>query len=314
VGTLYAATVDGIYKSADHGESWLLISETLSGNQPVYNLNIDPVNPASVYAVAGGPPMTFWRSHDGGVSWEKASRGLPSSLYAQQLEVVPGAIYLVANGIYKSADGGSTWTLLSANLPAGRVVIDPRAPQRMYAGDYGFLKSMDEGRSWTRSSGDSAFGGGIISSIVIDPFDSSTIRAGLWVGAQSSIFKSVDAGETWSLTTGDLNLNGYGVQAITVVPNNSAILYASIGEPPQPSCCFEHPPYGGLFRSTDGGAWWIRLSDTGGYLILTDSAGRFLYTPADSGVSVYEVVEGLRVPVEGPIHHRQTIIRPLAGR
>jgi photosystem II stability/assembly factor-like uncharacterized protein len=302
--------VDGIYKSADRGESWSLISELLSGIQPANILRVDPQDLMTLYAVAEGfPYRAFWKSRDGGATWQKISKGLPTIFSPTQLEIVPGMAYLVANGIYKSEDDGLTWTLASPNLPAGRLVVNPRAPSQVYSGgDEGFFSSTDAGQTWTRSTGDAVFSGYGIVSVTVDPTDFSAV----YVVAFSGIFKSRDSGHSWiPAMTG---LNGYEPTGFAIAPDNPSILYVSTNDGPFP-CCFSPPPTGGLYQSVDGGAWWILLSRYGSpYEVLTDPTGHFLYTSSDDGVSVYEVVESMRVPVEGPIHHRRTIIRPLAGR
>src|SRR5262249_48559007 len=121
--TLYASSGDGIFRSSDHGETWALMSRVFTGIQPLPAfLTVDATDPAKLYvsareAGAGPFSMGVWKSPDGGATWHDASQGLPFPLNVQQLEAVPGALYLVtvgvASGIYKSADGGATWTLVS---------------------------------------------------------------------------------------------------------------------------------------------------------------------------------------------------------
>src|SRR5262249_31757566 len=136
------------------------------------------------------------------------------------------------------------------------------------------------------------------------PLDFSTVHAGVWTPADSSILESTDAGETWSLTTANLRAGGYGAYALAAVASNSAVLYVSISEPPSPPE-IHNPRMGGLYQSVDGGDWWIRLSDFGANSnLLTDASGRFLYNPTFDGVEVFEVVEGERMPVQRPARRR----------
>lgn len=314
--TLYASSGDGIFRSSDHGETWTLTSRVFTGIQPPPTfIAVDATDPAKVYVSAkesGTVWMAVWKSPDGGATWHGASQGLPFPLNVQQLEAVPGALYLVAvgeaSGIYKSVDGASTWTLVSPDQPPGKIFIDAGNPSRMYANgsgsDFELFKSNDEGRTWTKSKGDGAPRDNPIISLAIDPLDFSTIHAGFFTYADSSIFESTDAGETWSLTSANLIPGGFGAYALGAVPSNPAILYASISNPPAPPE-FPSPLAGGLYQSVDGGHWWIRLSNEGSYdQILTDSSGHFVYSPSFEGVQVFEVVEGERMPVQRPARRR----------
>ena len=312
--TLYASSGDGIFRSNDHGETWTLTSRVFTGIQPAPAfLTVDAADSSTVYVSAreSGPgtfSMGVWKSPDSGATWHGASQGLPFPLNVQQLEAVPGALYLVtvgvASGIYKSVDGASTWTLVSPDRPPGQIFVDAGNPSRMYASgsgsDFELFKSNDEGRTWTTSKGIGAPQDSPLISLAIDPLDFSTVHAGVWTYADSSIFESTDAGETWSLTSANLIPGGFGAYALGAVPGNPAILYASISNPPAPPE-FPSPLAGGLYQSVDGGHWWIRLSNEGSYdRILTDSSGHFIYSPSFDGVQVFEVVEGERMPVQPP--------------
>jgi photosystem II stability/assembly factor-like uncharacterized protein len=314
---LFASSGDGIFRSSDHGETWTLTSRVFTGIQPPPAfLTVDAADSSTLYvsATEAGPgtfSMGVWKSPDSGATWHGASQGLPFPLNVDQLEAVPGALYLVtvgvASGIYKSVDGASTWTLVSPDRPPGKIFIDAGNPSRMYAvspgADFELFKSNDEGRTWSLAKGDGAPQNYGIVSLAIDPLDFSTIHVGIGTYATSAILESLDAGETWSLTTANLRSGGWGAYALAAVPSNSAVLYVSISEPPSPPE-IHNPRMGGLYQSVDGGDWWIRLSDFGANTyLLTDRSGRFLYNPTIDGVEVFEV-EGERMPVQRPAHRR----------
>src|SRR5262249_31734079 len=160
------------------------------------------MDPSKLYVSANesGPgtfSMGVWKSPDGGATWHGASEGLPFPLNVQQLEAVPGALYLVtvgvASGIYKSVDGASTWILVSPDQPPGQIFIDPRDPSRIYAKgpglDFELFKSNDEGKTWTKSKGVGAPQDSPLVSLAIDPLDFSTVHAGVWTPADSSILE-----------------------------------------------------------------------------------------------------------------------------
>jgi photosystem II stability/assembly factor-like uncharacterized protein len=311
-GTLYAATAKGIYRSSDKAANWKLVGPDLSGYRPATFLAVDPLDPSVLYALAQQfYPSSLWKSVDGGATWNALTNGLPSSYYLRQFAALPGVLYVVADKIYESKDAGTTWSVASTTFPPGNVVFDEQDPNLMYAtNDTRFYRSTDGGQNWERSRGDSAFRGYPISSVAVEPGNFSRVYAGLATGAQSALFESTDGGETWALETAGMDLNGYEISAIAVPSENPSIVFASISEPPTP-CCLRLPPFGGLFRSVDGGRQWIRLSPKGsGYSLHTDSAGRFLFAATTEGVAVYEVVEIVRPAVEPPARHRRMVLRP----
>jgi photosystem II stability/assembly factor-like uncharacterized protein len=312
-GSLYAATAMGIYRSTDKAASWTLVSHHLSGDQSATLLTIDPIDSSVLYAAAQRSSLSspLWKSTDGGATWNAMTNGLPVSLYVRQLAALHGILYVVADKIYESRDAGTTWSVASVAFPPGTVVFDQQDPNLMYAtNDTRFYRSTDGGQTWERSAGDGAFRGYPISSVAVDPLNFSRVYVGLATGAQSAFFESSDGGQTWALKTAGLDLNGYDISAIAIPSENPSIVFASISEPPTP-CCMRLPPFGGLFRSVDGGQQWIRLSPKGsGYSLLSDSSGRFLFSATTAGVAVYEVVEIVRPAIESPARHRRVILHP----
>lgn len=146
----------GVYKTTDGGASW---TRMLGDDEWVgaTDLLIDPRNPDRLYAatwqrhrtvaayLGGGPGTAIYRSDDGGVTWEKLSRGLPTSnmgkiglaLSPQNPDVIYAAIELDrrTGGVYRSADGGSTWEKRS-DAVAG--ATGPHYYQELYASPHQF--------------------------------------------------------------------------------------------------------------------------------------------------------------------------------
>ena len=169
-------------------------------------------------------------------------------------------------GLWKTADGGSTWAPLTDNQPSlavGAIAIDPTRPQTLYVGTgepnnngdgyygAGILKTTDGGVSWTLLGADAAtFGGGryathygtTISRIALDPNNAQHIL----VGASNGFWFSPDGGATWART--GLNVLGSRQVSNVVVDSStspSTVLVAygdSFGATGN-----------GLYRSTDGG-------------------------------------------------------------
>lgn len=111
--TLYLATNDGLYKTTDGADSWQLI---LNGN--IREVDLHPTNPETVYAVSN----KFYRSEDGGLTFDQVTTGLPSSSEVNRLSLAvspasPDRVYLLAGsqsssgyyGTYRSTNAGVTF-------------------------------------------------------------------------------------------------------------------------------------------------------------------------------------------------------------
>jgi photosystem II stability/assembly factor-like uncharacterized protein len=174
---------DGVYKSTDGGKTWKRIG--LEDTRQIPRIRIHPRNPDLVYVAALGhvwgpnDQRGVFRSKDGGKTWEKIlSRGdkagaidlildptNPNILYAGFWEVYRKPWTLESGGpgggIFKSTDGGDTWTELTRNpgLPRGTIgkvgiTVSPANPERVWAiveaEDGGVFRSDNAGRTWTR--------------------------------------------------------------------------------------------------------------------------------------------------------------------
>ena len=117
------------------------------------------------------------------------------------------------SGVYLSADGGATWaysntglTRGSAPLPIYALAIDPRIPQRLYAGTAnGLYRSNDWGSDWT--PGGAGIGTRPVLSLAINPMDANYVYAGT---ARAGVFQSTDGGDNWA-STGPANLDANAV-------------------------------------------------------------------------------------------------------
>ncbi len=203
-GTLFAGTGEanpgggsmtyggsGIYRSTDHGASWQLVGLTDSG--AIGRLAVDPTNSQHLFAaVAGhlynrGGERGVYETTDGGTSWNQVLAGDTDTTGAADLAIDPtnpNRVFAamwdhfrepdlrtyggVGSGLYRSTDGGTSWSRLTNGLPAagstiGRIGVGlaPSNPQRLYAliistnGLFqGFYRSDNGGDSWTKLPND----------------------------------------------------------------------------------------------------------------------------------------------------------------
>jgi photosystem II stability/assembly factor-like uncharacterized protein len=214
----YAATQNGLLKSTDGFDSFGY-SETGMPSGAATLVVIDPANSSVLYAVKDA----VYKSTNAGVSWSPADTGLTSGL-PNSIVVSPtdsSVLYAgTAGGIFKSVNGGGSWTLLSSAVSDINVlVIDPLTPATIYAGMdyYGVSKSIDGGATWTPSSdGISACSiTCFVNTLAIDPFTPSTLYASERLSP--AVYKSVNGGDSWTdLHTADLG--GHATQTFLIYP------------------------------------------------------------------------------------------------
>ncbi len=220
---------DGVYRSSDGGQTWRHVG--LRDTQAVARIRIHPVNPDIVYVAALGHPYGdneergVFRSTDGGNTWERIlfvsaqagaadliiDRTNPDVLYATLWQVYRKAWKMWGggpdSGLYRSEDGGDTWTELTGNpgMPEGPigkigVTVSPANPDRVWAiveaPEGGVFRSEDSGATWRlvnneRKLRQRAF---YYSRVYADPVDENTVYA-----LNTGFYKSVDGGETFDI-------------------------------------------------------------------------------------------------------------------
>jgi photosystem II stability/assembly factor-like uncharacterized protein len=285
---LYVGGNYGVFRSADGGASW-----TRAGNVfNVWNLAIDPRDSGSVYAVNDGGIL---KSTDGGGSWSVVSPAGTASdpfpwlvgwLVVAPGEGGPSTVYAGGNarGVFKSLDGGSTWTLAKSGLFATSIyslAIDPQNPHTVYAGDgSGLYESPDGAVSWSAAP---VLPEVNIFALASDPHEPGTVYA----QAASGLYKSIDGGASW-------------VQ-LPVSPGFTDL----VGSTFPLAVDTRHPGtvYSGGFKSTDGGASWTKLAFLPTALAIDPQDSGTLYAGTIAGLpgelSVLSIAGGVRKSVDG---------------
>lgn len=218
---------DGAYKSTDAGKTWTHAGLEATGR--IARVVIHPTDPNTVYIAALGigyaphQERGVYRTRDGGKSWQRVlfvdeSTGAvdivmdpinPQILFAAtwQIAMGPGGTEAGGrgSGIYRSRDGGTTWTRLTSGLPPGPLGriglgMSRKNPKRVYAlistpgrGDGSMWWSEDGGSSWTLRSKDARFNTRAVyfSRIGVFPDNADEV----WILAQST-YVSTDGGAT----------------------------------------------------------------------------------------------------------------------
>lgn len=217
---------DGVYKSTDAGKTWRNIG--LRDSSQIGKVLIDPRNPDLVYVAAVGHPYGpneergVFRSGDGGQTWKKvlfvndktgavdlaADPHDPRTIYAATWQVLrmPWDIDEVGpgSGIYKTTDGGDTWTRLTDGLPKtdmGKIglTVSPMDSRRVWATiggeDGGIYRSDDAGKSWRLLNGSFEMHSRqyYYGHIFADPQQLDTV----YTFSSKDFYKSADGGKTW---------------------------------------------------------------------------------------------------------------------
>ncbi|MDA8018757.1 MAG: glycosyl hydrolase [Thermoanaerobaculia bacterium] len=152
----------GIYKSIDGGENWTQLTTGLpKKDKGKIGMAISPINPDVVYATIELENRTggFWRSEDGGGSWEKRSDHLSGGTgphYYQEIFADPhrfDRVYQMDPSIHFTRDGGKTFERLSEDHKHGdshAMAFDPDDPDWLLVGsDGGLYQSWDLGANWS---------------------------------------------------------------------------------------------------------------------------------------------------------------------
>src|SRR3954462_1867839 len=235
-------------------------------------------------ATGGG----VWKTTDGGVTWRPVSDAQIHSSSVGAVAVAPSNADVVyigtgepdirgniiqGDGVYKTTDGGKTWTSIGLveTQNISRIRVDPSNPDVVYVAAFGHhaapnpergvFRSKDGGKSWDKVLfRDDKTGA---NELIIDPGNAQVIYAALWEayrnswemssgGPGSGIFKSSDGGDHWTGISRNPGLPKamLGKIGLSVSGPDSNRVYAQI-----------EAEDGGFFRTDDAGATWTKVTD-----------------------------------------------------
>ena len=230
----------------------------------------------------------FFKTTNAGSTWSNNNTAPTEGLSCLAVAPSnPNIIYAGSfKGVYRSIDGGATWTMTSTvNLPdvpaINALAIDPTNPSIVYAGSQGVFKTTDGGNNWNVSP---TFNSSQFRAIVINPSTPSTIYA----GSSSGLFKSTDNGSTWT------GLNTLGN------PTDRDILSMAI-DPAAPSTIYVGTQGHGLFKTTDGGNSWIAINNgiTSGFGTNSRVVDDVVIDPSNSSTLYINVVGTINKSTNG---------------
>jgi hypothetical protein len=220
--TLYAATEGyGAFKSIDGGTSWTAINNGL--NDPhVHTLLLGANSPSTLFA---GTETGIYRSADDGDSWQPiynvngrvvslaGDPTSPSTVFAAVMSSNGGA------GVFKSSDGGETWTDTGPYEQLNSVAVSQSSPSTMFVGtSRGVFKSTTGGGDWMLMGEEFMLGNTY--AVAVDPTDSSIVYAATDMG----LFRSLSGGAEWTL------VGNFGqVLSVAVSPSSPAVIYLGTG-------------------------------------------------------------------------------------
>jgi photosystem II stability/assembly factor-like uncharacterized protein len=272
---------DGIYKSTDAGETWTNVG--LKDSERISKIVVDPRSSDTVYACVPGKLWSdsaergLYKTTDGGKSWQLILKGSNLSTGCASVAMQPGSpdVLLASlwdfrrkgwtfrsggdgpkatsgSGLYRSSDGGKSWTELTAasnkGLPAkpyGRIAIAyaPSEPQTVYAfiesTDSALCISHDGGASWERGDKSTwmVWRPFYFANLIVDPKNPKRVFK-----TDGALILSEDGGHSFT-TVGGFNGAHGDVHDVFVDPANSQHVF--------------NGDDGGLWTSYDGGnKWW----------------------------------------------------------
>ncbi len=249
------------------------------------DIAIDPTNENIWYAAVSSGGL--WKTTNAGTTWKPLTD--KESFYATGCVTIDphnsSTIWLgtgennggrhigVGHGIYKSDNGGDSWTNmgLKKSEHISKIIVHPEDPKVVWVaaqgplwssgGERGLYKTVDGGKTWKNTLESNEWTG--VTDLLIDPRNPDVLYAATWQrhrnvaaymggGPGTALYKSIDGGDSWKKMETGLPKEDMGKIGLAISPMNPDVLYAAIELKRRT---------GAVYRSADGGASWKKMSD-----------------------------------------------------
>lgn len=249
--------------------------------------SIDAVIDNPDIILAGTASGGLWKTENSGISWtplfdEQPTMSIgavaiyqpnPNIIWVGTGEGNPRNSQSSGYGVYRSLDGGRTWTCMGLENTRNihRIIIHPSDPNTIFVGaqgtawgeseDRGLYKTSDGGKTWRKVLYNNEHTG--IGDLVMDPTNPNKLIAAMWEfrrwpwyfksgGEGSGMYVSFDAGETWEKRTAKDGLpkGELGRIGLAIAPSAPNIIYALV-----------ESKKNALYKSNDGGFSWKKIND-----------------------------------------------------
>jgi len=251
----------------------------------IADIAIDPKDASTWYVAVGSGGV--WKTDNAGITWkpifdsqEVYSTGDvtidPSNsniIWVGTGENNGGRHLSFGDGVYRSADGGQTWKNMGLKQSehisdiivhpndSNTVWVSAQGPLWSKGGQRGLFKTTDGGKTWNNILNIDEWTG--VTSLLIDPRNPDKLYAATWqrqrtlptyvgTGPGSAIHTTDDGGQTWHKLSKGLPETDMGKIGLAISAQNPDVVYAGIEL---------NQRKGGLYRSADRGASWVKMSD-----------------------------------------------------
>ena len=203
--TIYATNGTFIFKSEDCTRSWVEVYRESRTDVGIRSVEFHQFPPYQIFT--GSTNGDVLVSNDFGESWSVSERtGMSiSDIVADPFQKDRLYISTKTNGLYRTDDGGTVWTSLSAHLSAfpqaleyRRLVLHPTKPGVLYwISTYGILVSEDAGDTWTAMSLITPPGSAQIYTFGVNPQNDNDMYYTATINNRSTFYRSIDGGQSW---------------------------------------------------------------------------------------------------------------------
>lgn len=319
----------GLYKTINGGKSWEKILN-ISDNTGINNVVLDPRNPDIIYAtseqrrrhiglkISGGPESAVYKSTNGGMSFDKIMKGLPSGdiggMGIAISPVNPDVLYLIveaqgeSGGFYRTLNRGASWERMNSYHASGqyynKIIADPVDVDRVFSLDTYTQVTTDGGKTWSRVSNEGRHVDD--HAMWIDPDNTKHF----YIGGDGGIYETWDNGVNFIFKS-----NLPVTQFYRVAVDNSTPFYYIYGGTQ------DNNSMGGPSASTSNGVtnddWFVTQGGDGFWVAIDPTDPNIVYTESQYGnASRWDRKSGQSVsikpyPGEGELTYRWNWDTPL---